>query len=85
MAGILAVALFAVGFYYANASGKVANPVGGLLISGIGAAAGFSLIQFLAMVLDSLNRPLLPPYLRVGGVDGNSGCGGCGGGGCGGG
>lgn len=75
VAGVVAVALFAAGLYYANVSGKVANPVGGLLISGIGATAGFSLIQFLAIALDSLNRPLLPPRFRVG-VDGvnNSGC-----------
>lgn len=83
VAGIVAVALFAAGLYYANVSGKGANPVGGLLISVIGATAGFSLIQSLAMALDSLNRPLLPPHSRVGGIGGSSG--GCGGGGCGGG
>lgn len=71
MAGILAVTLFAAGLYYANVSRKVANPVGGLLISVLGATAGFSLIRFLAEVLDSLNRPLLPSHSRVGGVNGN--------------
>ena len=83
VAGIVAISLFAMGFHYADAAGVVVNPVSGFLVSALGATAGFSLVQFLAKVLDSLNRPMLPPYLRVG-ADGVGGCGGCGGGGCGG-
>ena len=66
VAGVFAATLFFLGLYYANISGKVANPIGGLLISIVAATAGFSLIQFLAKALDSLNSPSLPAHLSGG-------------------
>ena len=79
-AGVFAATLFAVCLYYTNIAENVANPIGGLFISIIAATAGFSLIQFLAKALDSLNSPPLPAHLSGGCVLASENYIGCGGG-----
>ena len=80
VAGGFAATLFLAGLYYANIAASIENPIGGLCISVVAGTAGFSLIQFLAKALDSLNSPSLPAHSSGGCILAGENYIGCGGG-----
>lgn len=76
LGGILAVLSFGIGLWVVIDSDSSLNPVGGILVSVMGAIASYSLIQFLAGFLDALNRPVTAGGFMSGcGVPGGPGCG----------